>query len=221
MLHIILYIVQVLIIAACFIYSLRLWFKDVDPAYMKFFLLYPLLGCITSVLCAFAIFSECWNYDVIYAINNVSKLFHFFILSTIIYRIQKPRIFSVAQIIVIVAGWVYFFFILFSEGIFTENFNSQFAANFPLVILALFYFRSLLSNVSIGNLRKDPGFWIVVGVVLGQGVSLPLFATIKQLFKIINHEHAQLFLDFGVISFSVMYLSFIKAIQCTRIISVG
>lgn len=218
MLHIVLYTVQALVIAACFIFSLRLINKKVSPSYMKFFLLYPVLGFLFMIVLSFSLLFNWFSSEVNFIINNISRVFHFFILSTIIYKIQNPRIYSFAQIFIIVAGWVYLILTLYLEGWNTPNLKSQFAANLPLVILALFYFGSLLNNVSIGNLKKDPGFWIIVGVVFGSGFNLPLFATMEQLIQFLGQDFAKLFYDFCFISFSLLYVFFIKAIKCTQII---
>ena len=184
--HYILFFIQLIIIFICFIYSLKLIKNKISPSYMKFFSLYPIIVFSGLVILLIFYLSHYSSPRMINGFTNASKIFHYFILSILIYKIQNPKFLSVFQILLIICGWGYLLYMLFSEGWFSVNYKAQFAANLFLVILSLLYFRSLLNNVSVRDLKKDPGFWIVVGTLCGGGVSLPLFASIDHLSRVLE-----------------------------------
>jgi len=219
--HYILFFIQLIIIFICFIYSLKLIKNKISPSYMKFFSLYPIIAALIATIILIEMLFPKPSIVVVNGVTNISKIFHYFILSTLIYRIQNPKFLKYGQIAFILFGWVYLLYILFTGGWFEVNFKSQFIVNLFLVILSLLYFRSLLNNVSVRDLKKDPGFWIVVGTLFSTGVSLPLYASFEQLSMVLDEHNLSLFLDLTFIFFSIMYLAFIKAIRCTQIIQAG
>lgn len=229
--HYIIFSLQVLTIITCFIYSLRLLNKKLSPGYMKFFILYPVIAFVVTMVYIIDLINEIpilnpngesgyfpFPDKMGFLVVNISIVVHYFILSIIIFKIQNPKYFPSGQIVLMVIGWALLFYTLFWGGWFAMNLKAQLTANLFLVIFSLFYFRSLLNNVSVLNLKKDPGFWIAVGILVGIGMSLPVLVGIIPFSTVLKSIYIKYFVDFTCISTSIMYLAFIKAIRCTQII---
>lgn len=217
MIHWTLFLIQLSAIVVCFIYSFKLLKKNVQPYYMRYLFIYTMFAFLTAVTAVVSLSKESLFRIGDVAIN-FSSILHYVILSSLIFYIQRPKPLKYLQIFIIAAGLVYVCY-AFYISVYTRNaFITSSAANALLLILTVFYFGSILSNPSIRNLKKDPGFWIVVGVMVGMGLGLPISISMKQIADSIGRESASYFRDITFINYTVMYLAFIKAIKCTSTI---
>lgn len=217
MIHWILFLLQILTIVICFVYSLKLVKKNVQPTYMRYFFLYPLFAFLSAVGALIALSSKDL-FIIGEVLINFSSILHYVILGVFIFYIQNPKPLKYIQIFLLVAGLINVVYAFNISLVTKSSFITASAANGALIIFCIFYFGSILSNPNIGNLKKDPGFWIVAGVMIGMGAGLPILISMKQIAKSIGGENASYFRDSTFINYTIMYIGFIKAIKCTQAI---
>ena len=215
MVHWTLFFIQIGAIITCFCFSLKLLNKRIYPTYMRKFFMYPLFAFLHTIGVLISLTSP-KLYQIGNTLIDFSAVLHYAILAPFIFSIQNPKPFKYVQIFLLVVGLVYVIY-AFSISLKTmNNFITSSASNALLIIFGIFYFGSILTNPHIGYLKNDPGFWIVVGILIGMGAALPIFISMKQIAKAIGGENASYFRDVAFVSFTIMYLAFIKAIKCTR-----
>jgi hypothetical protein len=83
-----------------------------------------------------------------------------------------------------------------------------------ILIPGLYYLFELLNNPSPFELKNEPAFWIVVGLILYFGGTLPLFL-LNQHINFSNTLHRGVY-TINFLSYGVLFLLMIKAYLCKK-----
>lgn len=181
---------------------------------LKYFYLYPIVAVI---FCSFSIIKiETGKISTIQEIylNKISFIFHFGFLSFFILKNTIPK--SQIKLPLLIAGLgfsVILFFVFFptyklGQLIFVIS-------NLSLFFLSSFYFINLYKNITEERLIGDPIFWILSGIFISMGLSIP--NNLISHFILINYGDSlnNIAKLFGAFAYGLMHLFFSKAFLCT------
>jgi len=152
------------------------------------------------------------------AINTLSLIFHFSFLSYFILRvipnINNWRYYKKYHLIVSISVALVIIYDL-NRNSFSLSFT---LSNFILFILCLIYFTFLLESHSINPILKSSIFWVVIGIFICTGISLPVNIINDHILKngkdLISDDNKRLMGSIGVIPYALMHLCFTKAYWC-------
>lgn len=188
--------------------------KNIQP-YMKGFYIYPLVGLILIIFFWLAVLQIIPEY--FYSqLNKFSLIFHYCFLAFFICRVLKKQgNYNIEKQLF----WIFLVIIIcFTINDFVKNTHTSFSiTNICLLIFCLDYYNKLFINVPIIHLTKEPSFWIINGVFLGMGITIPLYFFNDFLFYSASKNLYYLLLIIGALGYSFMHLFFIKAFLCKTI----
>jgi hypothetical protein len=184
---------------------------------MEYLYFYPLASFVETV------FSSIIYSDTIHSATkgipevevNVFLLVEFFCIYIFFLRLFKSKkirktlyVFAAIYLSVIVALWT------FKNNLATSP-NYLFVPQAIIILIPGFYYLiGLLNNPSRFELKNEPAFWIVIGLILYFGGTLPLFL----LTRLINFSNT---LDRSVytinfLCYGILFLLMIKAYLCKK-----
>lgn len=213
---------HILFILAINIFSLFIIFsKRSVPLYMKLFVWYPIVGIVLIVLTLvfqFEIIYILNKKHVLFAIYNLSLIFHFIFLSLFIILQYPSKKFKAFIIIFYLTILFFLLKIYLQNSIFLKPLHSPIPIScFGLIVFCSIYFYQILT-IHLNNysdLKKQPIFWIVSGVFVSMGFLFPLPITVKYLQ--LKGLYFSSFIPHvtSYFSFILLHLFFLKAYICT------
>lgn len=182
------------------------------PSYLKRFYWYPLIGLIVIIFFWLNFFKITPLYFYYY-LNRFSLLFHYTFLAFFIFKVLNNHdFFNLEKILFIV-----FFIILLCVQVYdyiNSTYNSFFLTNTFLVIFCINFYYKLLNTTPVIALKEEPFFWIISGVFLGMGITIPFYAFQQYLFQFISNSLFYLLILIAGVGYSLMHIFFIKAFLC-------
>ena len=144
--------------------------KGALPSYLKFFPLF--------LICTFIVEVIGWQLGV-RGINNVIYFNFSSIISIIyfLYIIHELLISRIAMRIIIICAIVYTIValtnIFFIHGMHVFHTMTWSVGSFLIIIFCVYFFYELFTRPYFINLRREPGFWIVTGLLFFNACALP------------------------------------------------
>lgn len=104
--------------------------------------------------------------------------------------------------------FLFIYIAFFSDKISLRTVNSYYSAatGFFTIAPVFYYFYYLFTNAPTKNLTREFTFWVSIGIIILQGINIPVFLVEKYLYKI-NREEWKLF-------YSITYLGYIILFTC-------
>jgi len=184
------------------------------PGYLRNFYLYPFIELLLSFLTV-ALILDLHKFQHGYA-NGIEKIFSvidFLFWAYFFLELFRNSTFKKTVKIILV---VFIFFIIPVVLVFSLhslNYDIVGYTNIGKCILCIVYFFSLFTGLPNVNLKKDPTFWILSGVLFNTTISTPIFLSIGY-FRSNNIFYMNNMLAIGNISIIIMHLLFIKGYLC-------
>jgi hypothetical protein len=176
---------------------------------LRNFIIYTSVGISFVILFWLTMFAKIPR-TLFFQINTVSVLFHFsflfyFIVSVtpILYKNQTIYIFIILCLclcIIVVYN--------LSTGTRALSFS---VANFILFFLCFFYYLQILIGSSHLSILQDPIFWIITGIFIGNGISLPVNIANDYILMSdseLTLAQKRLMGSLGLIPYSIMHICF-------------
>jgi len=182
------------------------------PPYMKGFYFYPLVGLI-MILFFWLDYIKISPNNLFQTINTLSLIFHYYFLASFICKVLKLQgIFDFERILF----WIFLSIIICSEvyDFLNKTRISFIVTNTFLLFFCICYYNKLFKNISVINLTDEPSFWVITGVFLGMGITLPFYIFNQYLFNLISRDNYYLLALMGISGYMIMHLFFIKAFLC-------
>lgn len=213
----VLFLFQYVCMIASFLISLRFINKVVFPDYMQNFYWYTLVGFFVVIPSLLGNYTDSNFSGIGHFVNNISVLFHFLFLSFFcinLLRDKKKGIFYFLQFV----GMLILIFLLFRYNMFKRNRLLSAVANFGLVIFCILYFVKLFNNSPDINIKNEPSFWIVTGVLFCMSISIPVMIFQNHFYSIlVTKGWVDFFRGIAMLCYGIMHLFFIKAFLCTSV----
>jgi len=154
--------------------------------------------------------------DLVYRFLVVSSIVHYSSLSLFILSIKKPFMkVKVVKCYVAIGITIAVFLVLFID--YRKNVYILLINNGGLFILCLFYYVRLFSSILVVQVKSDPAFWVVTGILICMCITLPIAAyrifLCTGLPEVVVIEQNVYFL--GIVGYIIMHLFFIKAYLCS------
>lgn len=195
-----------------FVFAILAIYRKSLPYYMNGFFWYPLIGVV--------LISSFWlavvgilPFPVYNTLNRLSLVFHYAFISIFICNVLKSRGSIVTEVILSI------FFLVVTIILVTVDIINNSKISYPIVNMIVFvfcinyYFRICMKPSSI-RLINDPSFWVVSGVFLCMGMTIPIHLFNKFLAEnLMKSYYTQVMLT-GAIGYSLMHISFVKALTC-------
>lgn len=151
-----------------------------------------------------------WNYWIYDAFTILKLLFLMYFYSKILHSVKVKRILLKGLIPVTLLGITEYVTI---NNTYEPNIYTIVFGNLIIVILCLIYFRELLNNITIKNLRNNPALLISIGLLLYHSATTPFFIYMN----LLNSKSPRLFVDFASINHVfniIMYTLFLTSFLC-------
>jgi len=208
--------IEYVVAFAFFIISLRLLKRNVTPGYMKALLVYSFTLIILVIASFYSLSFSIEYIRHLHKIIEFSLLVHYAVISYVLIKMTQFTEYSRWMVFLSILFGISIIFILIVRIEEPDNYKSFFFANLALIILCGIYFFSIIKREDPGDLKKEPGFWIVSGVLLGMGFDLPIFGFWDIISTFLGNEYILFNSSFSLIGFIIMYSLFIKAVLCTK-----
>lgn len=201
-----------------FILSARAYFRTEAPLFIRYFFIYPTVALVMIIFFWFD-FLKITPKGFFSDLNFFSLIFHFIFLTWFILQVikssgsyQVERIIRAIFILCILASVV---------NDYVNGFRYSYVlVNGMLFFYCFFYFGRLFKNNPYLHLTSQPAFWIITGIFLGMGITLPFYIFHEFLLVRITKNTHNLLGLIGGVGYATMHIFFIKGFICNHI-SVG
>jgi hypothetical protein len=184
--------------------------------YMRHFYLFPLLGLFMSLnTFSYKIF-HFYSFEIGYKIQFylfVGELIFWSVFFSMILSKNEDRIkvLSLGTLTVLIC-------LIFTKFINTNrpNFHILSIVNISKTILSIFYFYRLFKDPPTNDIRQEPSFWIISGLLFFSALSIPIYTWNDY---ILSHFDRLISSDIFAISnimIILMHFLFLKAYLCTK-----
>jgi hypothetical protein len=210
-------------VTICYFLSLFFSFRTINnpwiPPYMRGFYWYSVVGAIVCLLFWYSrLFSE---KELFVKINLASLLFHYWFLGNFFKKILVPSNNKIGNIFLFLSLFILIVFVIIN--LITKTTSLSFTtANFVLLVLSLGYYFQLFQKAPNQILFNEPAFWVVTGVFIAMGISLPviLFSDFIRMHKTFTKEEYYFLNLIAGIPNAIMHIFFIKAYVCSTRVSI-
>jgi len=191
-------------------------FKSGKPSYLTNFYIYPTIAFLLLLNKSIAYYSSQYQAimtnDIIQILDNLSFIIHFFILGTLLKNNinSNKGLFEVLFYIMLITILILFF----SKDLKQKNGIAYGVTNTFLIVFCIIYFFQLFRTPPLINLTQEPSFWIINGVFFGMITTIPINFSGEQFVKMGRLENIKILKTFGLLSYSIMHLFFIKGYLC-------
>lgn len=183
---------------------------------MKFLLIYSAASFAEICISPIHTYIPWWRKE---GIPNMLVNLFLFIEFIILYHYYLQIIRQVkVRIILRIVGLIYLssmILIWWLKGAFNKSPEIFFVPQAILVLPpSLYYFIEIIRNPLSNDLKSEPTFWVVIGILLYFGCTLPLFLldTIFNFFKFLEKDVYAI----NCVCYGLLYLSIIKAFLCKK-----
>ena len=196
-----------------FLFSLKLLKRISTTTLLKSFVIYTSVALLTYILFILMVMKIISRSDFI-KINICGVLFNFSYLTFFIFSLIKNKYFK--KLIVL----IYIISAFLTINAIVEQFSTRQILTpnyyiFSLIFFCLLYYFEIFNSIDDDEILQNACFWIVTGVFVGMGTSLPYQSLASLIFKVIPKNQAYLISSIGTIFYSVMHLIFIKGFRCS------
>jgi len=184
---------------------------------IKYFYIYSIVGMVFTILFWLPQFNVL-PISSYFALNTLSIIFHFIFLSRFIVQVTPLlKDFKFSAILLHSINFLLILLVIYNFQMNTFALSFSFS-NTILFLFCIAYYYSLLDAKPYKPILIDPVFWIVTGIFICTGISLPvnitndyiLFATSSRL----NDYDRRMLSFIGVVPYAIMHLCFSKAYIC-------
>lgn len=196
-----------------FFFSLKLLKKKNVPFLLKTFVLYTgvaFLMYLVMILTKIKILPLTY----MFILNYYSTAFHLCFFLYFFKQVLEKNHFKVVATFVCTLALFMTYSISYKEAIKNIMMNA-FYSNIALIICSIFYFIELFKSMKLQNLIEEPTFWIVTGVFIGMGTSLPFYAIGGIILRENIYEVKAIITLIGSFAYIAMHLFFIKGFLCS------
>ena len=147
--------------------------------------LFPFFLCITLIVEIGAWWLTENNINTIVFFNFFSLfefVFYMYVLKNII---LSPRIKTVISITIIIYSALALINIFFIQKMYTFHTLTYSIGCLLIVLISIYYFFELFKSPSAVNLKKEPAFWIVTGLLFFYTCTLPFFGLANYIYRVL------------------------------------
>lgn len=203
------------VIFISFLFAVAINKESSKRLYMRYFYLYPLIGLLISTNTILSRIFNFYNLKISYILQQFLPILDLifwlsFFLTLFISKIDRKIIkwiFGATVVLVTV--------LFFNTDLNKPNLHSYSILNICKAIFCVLFYSSLFKNVPTLNIKLEPAFWIVTGLLFYSCLSIPFYSLhdyIKTQFPFIIARN--IFIISNIL-FIIMHLFFIKAYICT------
>jgi hypothetical protein len=191
------------------IFSLVFCFKDFNPVYMRSFPIYCLVNVIVELLTK--LFPSIKGTDY-----NIFTLFELLYFSYFLFKLIESKI--TKRVVQILNSFFIFYFIvsIIKNGVNISSTPFVLFESIILIIPCIIYFKELFKKLNIVNIRREPSFWMVTGILFYFFILIPtILLSAYYYYQNMNDVAGSLY---AISNYSqlISYVLFIIAMTCRR-----
>ena len=199
------YAIALSLLASLFIVSS----KDIPP-FLKLFPFFLFLTLLVELTGAFLMAT---NNTPLYNFFSIFEfIFYLYIIKNIIHNKRIRKIITIVMVLYPIAALINIFFILGSVN--KLHITTYSLGCLLIVIFSIYYFYELFKSTASVNLKREPAFWIITGLLFFYTCSFPIFGFANFISAVIAKNIGGVLVIINVI----LYVLFAVAFLCrTRI----